>query len=58
MAAINSPAASLVPPKFRCDEMLQCLGSWLCAAGYDTLIAKDAEADYQLLRQAIDEGRY
>lgn len=37
--------------------MLQRLGSWLRAAGYDTLIAKDAEPDYKLLRQAIDEGR-
>ncbi len=37
--------------------MLQRLGSWLRAAGYDTLIAKDAEDDYQLLRKAIDEGR-
>ena len=37
--------------------MLQRLGSWLRAAGYDTVIAKDAEPDYQLLRRAIDEGR-
>lgn len=46
-----------VTPTFLCDEMLQRLGSWLRAAGYDTLIAKDAEDDYRLLRQAIDEGR-
>ena len=37
--------------------MLQRLGSWLRAAGYDTLIAKDGQDDYRLLRQAIDEGR-
>jgi len=37
--------------------MLQRLGRWLRAAGYDTRIAQDAEADYQLLREAIDEGR-
>jgi len=57
MDAMNSPSASPTPPKFFCDEMLQRLGSWLRAAGYDTLIAKDAEADYHLLRQAIDEDR-
>jgi len=44
-------------PKFLCDEMLQRLGRWLRAAGYDTLIAMNAESDYQLLRQAIDTGR-
>mgnify|MGYP001115281489 CR=1 FL=1 len=44
-------------PKFLCDEMLQRLGSWLRAAGYDTVIAKDAVDDYLILRQAIEEGR-
>jgi uncharacterized protein with PIN domain len=44
-------------PKFLVDEMLQRLGRWLRAAGYDTLIALDAEPDYYLLRQALDEGR-
>jgi uncharacterized protein with PIN domain len=44
-------------PKFLVDEMLQRLGRWLRAAGYDTLIARDATPDYYLLRQAIDEGR-
>ena len=44
-------------PRFVCDEMLQRLGSWLRAAGYDTLIAKEGQDDYYLLRQAIDEGR-
>ena len=57
MDARNQSLAEQSPPKFLCDEMLQRLGSWLRAAGYDTVIAKDAEADYQLLRRAIDEGR-
>ena len=43
--------------KFLVDEMLQRLGRWLRAAGYDTVIARDASPDYYLLRQAIDEGR-
>lgn len=51
------PQKDDVLPIFLCDEMLQRLGRWLRAAGYDTLIARDAESDYQLLRQAIDEGR-
>lgn len=44
-------------PKFLVDEMLQRLGRWLRAAGYDTIIAQGAQSDYYLLRQAIDEGR-
>lgn len=44
--------------KFFCDEMLQRLGNWLRAAGYDTLIETDGRSDYEILRQAIDEGRY
>ena len=44
-------------PKFLVDEMLQRLGRWLRAAGYDTLIAQNAQADYYLLRRAIDEDR-
>ena len=44
-------------PKFLVDEMLQRLGRWLRAAGYDTIIARDASPDYYLLRQAIDEDR-
>ena len=44
-------------PKFLVDEMLQRLGRWLRAAGYDTVIAQDAQSDYYLLRQAINEGR-
>ena len=37
--------------------MLQRLGSWLRAAGYDTLIETDGRDDYELLKQAIAEGR-
>lgn len=44
-------------PKFLVDEMLQRLGRWLRAAGYDTRIAHDASPDYYLLRQAIEEDR-
>ena len=44
-------------PKFLVDEMLQRLGRWLRAAGYDTVIAINATPDYYLLRQAIDENR-
>ena len=43
--------------KFLCDEMLQRLGSWLRAAGYDTLIESDGRDDYELLREAIAEQR-
>jgi len=44
-------------PKFLVDEMLQRLGRWLRAAGYDTVIAINASPDYYLLRQAINENR-
>lgn len=44
--------------KFLCDEMLQRLGNWLRAAGYDTLIESNGRSDYELLRHAIDEDRY
>ncbi|MCW9024653.1 MAG: Mut7-C RNAse domain-containing protein [Gammaproteobacteria bacterium] len=43
--------------KFLCDEMLQRLGSWLRAAGYDTLIAQGGRSDYELLKQALAEDR-
>lgn len=44
--------------KFVCDEMLQGLGRWLRAAGYDTLIATDGQPDRELLALARSEGRY
>ena len=37
--------------------MLQRLGSWLRAAGYDTVIEIDSRDDYELLKQAIAEDR-
>ncbi|WP_316976739.1 DUF5615 family PIN-like protein [Shumkonia mesophila] len=43
--------------KFLCDEMLQGLGRWLRAAGYDTAIAGDGAQDRDLLRQAAAEER-
>ncbi len=43
--------------KFLCDEMLQRLGRWLRAAGYDTLIESDGRDDYSLLKQAQEEQR-
>ena len=43
--------------KFLVDENLQRLGSWLRAAGYDTLIESDGRPDYELLKQALAEQR-
>ena len=43
--------------KFLCDEMLKGLARWLRAAGYDTEIAIDGEADRQLIQQARTSGR-
>ena len=43
--------------KFLVDENLQRLGSWLRAAGYDTLIETDGRPDYELLKQALAEER-
>ena len=51
------PVEANATPRFLCDEMLQRLGRWLRAAGYDTLIATDANADYYLLTQAINDSR-
>lgn len=44
-------------PRFLCDEMLQGLGRWLRAAGYDTLIAESGEHDARLLDLAQRTGR-
>jgi len=43
--------------RFLCDEMLKGLGRWLRAAGYDTLILEDGNADAALLQRAVAEGR-
>lgn len=48
----------MVETRFLCDEMLQRLGRWLRAAGYDTVIATVGEDDGALVRQAVAEGRW
>jgi len=44
-------------PRFLCDEMLQRLGRWLRAAGYDTAIASPGADDRELVQQANHEDR-
>lgn len=44
-------------PKFLVDSMLQRLGRWLRAAGYDTVFVQDNQSDYDILRRALNEGR-
>lgn len=41
-----------------CDEMLQGLGRWLRAAGYDTLVESRATPDRVLLARAVRERRH
>ncbi len=55
-AAMPQPARG-GPPRLLCDEMLQRLGRWLRAAGYDTLIAQGGQRDRDLLARALREGR-
>jgi uncharacterized protein with PIN domain len=43
--------------RFLCDEMLVRLARLLRAAGHDTYLARNAEADEDLLRLARAEGR-
>lgn len=45
-------------PRFLCDEMLQRLGRWLRAAGYDTAIATSGSDDRALVEQARDQSRW
>jgi uncharacterized protein len=45
-------------PRFLCDIMLAHLARYLRAAGYDTLLAADGEADARLLLQSEAEERY
>jgi len=40
-----------------CDEMLQRLGRWLRAAGYDTAIAEGGAADHALIARCAAERR-
>lgn len=43
--------------RFLCDEMLQGVGRWLRAAGYDALIAAPGTPDRELLQLARATGR-
>jgi uncharacterized protein len=43
--------------KFICDQMLNRLGRWLRAAGYDTLIIEQSMPDAAILQMAIAEKR-
>lgn len=43
--------------RFLCDEMLVRLARLLRAAGYDTYLAADGEADAELIKTARREGR-
>lgn len=45
-------------PRLICDEMLQRLGRWLRAAGYDTLIAEPGMRDRELMDSAHAEKRW
>lgn len=45
-------------PRFLCDVMLARLARYLRAAGLDTTLAADSATDAQILREAIDEGRW
>lgn len=48
---------AMAEPRFLCDEMLQRLGRWLRAAGYDTAIARAGMDDRELVQQANSEER-
>lgn len=48
---------SMSEPRFLCDEMLQRLGRWLRAAGYDTAIAQAGEDDRELVSRANSDER-
>ena len=45
-------------PRFLCDVMLARLARYLRAAGLDTTLAVESATDAQILRIAIDEGRW
>lgn len=49
---------SVQTPRFHCDEMLGHLARFLRAAGFDTRLASDGAPDRQILREAVDEGRW
>jgi len=45
-------------PRFLCDVMLARLARYLRAAGLDTTLAVESATDAQILREAIDQGRW
>lgn len=45
-------------PRFLCDVMLARLARYLRAAGLDTALAVESATDAEILREAIDEGRW
>lgn len=45
-------------PRFMCDVMLARLARYLRAAGYDTALAADTAPDRDIIRQAVEEGRW
>ena len=53
----SEPPIDAVAAKLLCDEMLQRLGRWLRAAGYDTVIAEGGKRDRDLLARAMRESR-
>jgi uncharacterized protein len=57
LAAMPNVYIDAYQRKLLCDEMLQRLGRWLRAAGYDTLIADGGKWDRDLLVRAVRERR-
>jgi uncharacterized protein len=57
LARLSQPSVDAAAAKLLCDEMLQRLGRWLRAAGYDTVIAEGGKRDRDLLARAIRERR-
>jgi len=55
---IGSNIQAGMETKFLCDAMLARLARYLRAAGYDTAQADNADADREVLRQAVEEGRW
>ena len=45
-------------PRFLCDVMLARLARYLRAAGLDTILAVESSTDAEILREAIDQGRW
>jgi len=56
-ALARSDAPPFAAPHLLCDEMLQGLGRWLRAAGYDTEIATASRPDSVLLAASARTGR-